>query len=70
MRWFGFCRHSRESGNPVTSGVLARKALDSRLRGNDGKSIRANPESRIPNPESRIRAYSAYRASSSASCSR
>ncbi|SDW70667.1 hypothetical protein SAMN05421681_102604 [Lysobacter enzymogenes] len=29
-------RHSRESGNPETSGVLARKALDSRVRGNDG----------------------------------
>jgi hypothetical protein len=28
-------RHSREGGNPVTSNVLARKALDSRLRGND-----------------------------------
>ncbi|MFD0321193.1 hypothetical protein [Lysobacter gummosus] len=29
-------RHSRERGNPVTSSVLARKALDSRVRGNDG----------------------------------
>ncbi|MFD0326078.1 hypothetical protein [Lysobacter gummosus] len=29
-------RHSREGGNPVTSNALARKALDSRLRGNDG----------------------------------
>ena len=28
-------RHSREGGNPETSNVLARKALDSRLRGND-----------------------------------
>ncbi|ALN91713.1 hypothetical protein LG3211_2746 [Lysobacter gummosus] len=28
-------RHSRERGNPATSGVLARKALDSRFRGND-----------------------------------
>jgi hypothetical protein len=30
-------RHSRERGNPVTSNVLARKALDSRFRGNDGR---------------------------------
>ncbi|MFD0324112.1 hypothetical protein [Lysobacter gummosus] len=29
-------RHSRERGNPETSNVLARKALDSRVRGNDG----------------------------------
>jgi hypothetical protein len=28
-------RHSREGGNPETSSVLARKALDSRVRGND-----------------------------------
>ncbi|MFD0322775.1 hypothetical protein [Lysobacter gummosus] len=30
-----FSRHSRERGNPVTSSVLARKSLDSRVRGND-----------------------------------
>ncbi len=34
------CRHSRESGNPATSSVLARKALDSRLRGNDEQKQR------------------------------
>ncbi|MFD0323663.1 hypothetical protein [Lysobacter gummosus] len=28
-------RHSREGGNPRTSNVLARKALDSHVRGND-----------------------------------
>jgi hypothetical protein len=34
---FLFARHSRERGNPVTSSVLARKALDSRVRGNDDR---------------------------------
>jgi hypothetical protein len=34
---FAFARHSRERGNPETSNVLARKALDSRVRGNDGR---------------------------------
>ncbi|MFD0323739.1 hypothetical protein [Lysobacter gummosus] len=33
-------RHSRERGNPVSSGVLARKALDSRVRGIDEQKRR------------------------------
>ncbi|MFD0325947.1 hypothetical protein [Lysobacter gummosus] len=34
-------RHSRERGNPATSNVLARKALDSRVRGNDEQKAAA-----------------------------
>ncbi|MBT2751137.1 hypothetical protein J7J50_08260, partial [Lysobacter sp. ISL-50] len=38
-----FARHSRECGNPATSSVLARKALDSRVRGNDEQKSK-NPK--------------------------
>jgi hypothetical protein len=50
-------RHSRERANPAASNVLARKALDSRVRGNDeqrrrqgqskGQRQRAKPKSKV-----------------------